>query len=56
MKRQSPAISMNFWIAHGPASDFTRGAFSSPSSQNVSADRNEKSTSDRKRNTTGSAA
>src|SRR6185312_16492957 len=55
MKRQSPAISMNFWIAHGPASFFTTGWSSVPSSQNVSAERNEKSTSERNRNTTGSA-
>src|SRR6185312_11603258 len=55
MKRQSPASSMKRWIAHGPASDITFGWSSSPSFQNVSAERNEKSRLDRKLKTTGSA-
>src|SRR5215470_2742450 len=55
MKRQSPASSMKRWIAHGPASDITLGWSSSPSFQNVRAERNENSRLERKLKTMGSA-
>jgi hypothetical protein len=55
MKRQSPALAMNVWIAHGPASHTARGWSSSPSFTAQSAERNAKSGDVRYLNITGSA-